>query len=240
MTSSQKDLYQNVSKVESMGSRAPVNLYGGKFYRRGAWAAQNQGERGSCRGKDSKEKKSGWTTLKKAIFTPLGTSGYSGERRHSRDRVKCLLTRKEEYCPMEEESTYEEIDEDKSSKRIVYYHDPSLSYLDPCPSYHRNVPLISPNMTRRAHLSYKLPSLPGPNELAPIACRHGTTFSERSYYGSAPSLTSTKIQHGNPLFLTNYETPHNFSTRAFYGQQFKPRSTTDIYDDDFQHKIKFY
>ena len=98
MSQSQKDLYQNAGRAEP--SKAPVNLYGGKFYRRGS--SQSLWER-TTKGKDMKEKKSGWNNLKKAIFTPMGTNGYS-ERRQSKE--KCLLQNKKQDFPDEIDSTF--------------------------------------------------------------------------------------------------------------------------------------
>ena len=78
MSQNQKDLYKNAGRAEP--SKAPVNLYGGKFHHRGSSQSSSIWER-TAKGKDIKEKKGGWKTLKIAIFTPIGTNGYLGESR---------------------------------------------------------------------------------------------------------------------------------------------------------------
>ena len=80
MSQNQKDLYKNAGRAEP--SKAPVNLFGGKFYRRGLSQSSSIWEK-TTKGKDMKEKKSGRNNLQKAIFTPMRTNGYEGERRQS-------------------------------------------------------------------------------------------------------------------------------------------------------------
>ena len=132
MSHTQKDLYQNAGRSES--GKTPVNLYGGKFYRR-----ETQSSTIWTKTKDMKEKKSGWNTLKKAIFTPIGVQGYPNERRRSRE--KCLPQNKEPDLESELSSDLESL-QIQPSDSVSNYRDPSLSYLDPCPSYHQNSPSI--------------------------------------------------------------------------------------------------
>ena len=74
----------------------------------------------------------------------MGTNQYS-ERRQSKE--KCLLQNKKQDFPDEIDSTL--ITSQGIHPKVVdpvpTYRGPSLSYLDPCPCYHRNSPIVSPN-----------------------------------------------------------------------------------------------
>ena len=127
MTHSQRDLYQSQAKQET--GKVPLSLIGGKFYQGGEKKTQSIWEK-ERRGK---EKKSRWSNIKNTFFTPLGTQPIRRRNgRNSPHRSQDLPAPHFGSSPSIASSS----DSAAPASPAGTYHDPSISYLRPCPSYH--------------------------------------------------------------------------------------------------------
>ena len=129
MNNSQRDLYQSQAKQET--GAVSLNLIGGKFYQGGEKKKQRIWEKeGRGRGKG---KKSRWSNIKNTFFTPIGTQPLRRRNgRNSPHRSKDLSTPHFGSSPSIASSS----DRAAPASPAGSYHDPSISYLRPCPSYH--------------------------------------------------------------------------------------------------------
>ena len=154
----------------------------------------------------------------------MGSTGYSGERRRSKDKGQCLFTIKDKELPYKAD-----LPAQQSVDPIPSYHDPSLSYLDPCPNYHRNSPIISPNSARR------FPS--GSRDQSPHDYGRLATSSRRYSYCDTTynSPTPAYMRKGTSIQTT-------YPERQAYDEQYKSQS--NIYPENnqssFPDRRQFY
>ena len=176
MNNSQRDLYAGQAKQET--GKVPLNLIGGKFYQGGEKKQQSIWEK-ERRGK---EKKSRWSNIKNTFFTPIGTQPERRKNgRHSPHKNQQVAT------PHYGSSPAIASGQEDTERG---YHDPSISYLRPCPSYHDprhddpEHPYAGFNDTIPMPHNRMLPPHPSSHHLSPQPC-----------HSSSPNLSDQAMHH---------------------------------------------